>query len=100
MGEELAVHLEIYNLAIGTEGFTDFRIEYEIVPVTSRDRPVRSDEAFIITLSQATTESRFVENLEIKTIDLASGRYLLRIETTDNLNGNSVEKGLIFTIID
>jgi GWxTD domain-containing protein len=89
--EELAVHLEIYNLQISEEGFTDFQVDYQVVPVRRFDWFRGQENEFSLSLNYETTEQRFVENLAIKTRELPTGRYKLQLKITDKIGGQEIE---------
>lgn len=98
--EELAVHLEIYNLRMADDGFTDFQIDYAILPVRRMEWLRGREEEFSLTISQETTTSRFVENLEIETRELPPGSYRLQMKTTDNISGQQVEREIEFRVTE
>jgi hypothetical protein len=98
--EELAVHLEIYNLQHGVDGFTDFRIDYEVQPVRRMEWLRGREQEFSLTLDQRTTQIRFIENLEIRTRELPPGRYRLKLAATDNLSGQQVEREMEFEVVE
>ena len=99
-GEELAVHLQIYNLQQAGDGFTDFRIDYEVQPVRRMEWLRGREQEFSLTLDQRTTQTRFTENLEIRTRELPPGRYRLRLVTTDNTSGQRVEREIEFRVVE
>lgn len=99
-GEELAVHLEIYNLQRGVDGFTDFRIDYEVQPVRRMEWLRGREQEFSLTLDQRTTQTRFTENLEIRTRELPPGRYRLRLAATDKLSGQQMEREIEFRVVE
>ena len=99
-GEELAVHIEIYNLQTSPNGFTDFSIDYEVVPVRRMEWLRGSEQEFSLTLDQQTSQSRFTENLEIRTRELQPGRYKLVMTTTDNTSGQTVQREIEFRVVE
>ena len=99
-GEELAVYLEIYNLQTSPNGFTDFSINYEVVPVRRMEWLRGQDQEFSLTLDQQTSETRFTENLEIRTRELQPGRYKLVMTTTDNTSGQTVQREIEFRVVE
>lgn len=99
-GEELAVHLEIYNLQTSPNGFTDFSIDYEVVPVRRMEWLRGIEQEFSLTLDQQTSQSRFTENLEIRTRELQPGRYKLVMTTTDNTSRQNVQREIEFRVVE
>lgn len=89
--EELAVHLEIYNLQIAEDGFTDFQVDYQVVPVRRFEWFRGRENEFSLSLNYETTEQRFVENLAIKTRELPPGRYKLQLKIIDKIGGQEIE---------
>lgn len=89
--EELAVHLEIYNLQIAEDGFTDFQVDYQVNPVRRFEWFRGREDEFSLSLNYETTEQRFVENLAIKTRELPPGRYKLQLKITDKIGGQQIE---------
>lgn len=99
-GQALAIHLEIYHLQKDGHELMDFTIDYSVRPVRRMEWLRGLDQEFSLTLHQETTEERFVENLEIQTRDLQPGRYILKLKTTDNRSGQTVEREIGFRVIE
>jgi len=88
--EELAVHLEIYNLQTAEDGFTDFQVDYQVVPVRRFEWFRGRENEFSLSLNYKTTEQRFVENLAIKTRELPPGRYKLQLKIIDKIGDQEI----------
>ena len=88
--EELAVHMEIYNLQLGENGFTDFQIDYQIIPVRRFEWFRGREQEFGLSLNYETIEQRFVENLAIKTRELPPGKYKLKLKIIDKIGGQEL----------
>lgn len=99
-GEELAVHLEVYNLQPAQNETATFQVEYEIDPVRRMEWIRGGESEFSLTLDMETSGSRFVENLEIRTRDLKPGRYELLVKATDKTTGQQVERTIEFEVVE
>jgi GWxTD domain-containing protein len=100
-GEELALHVEIYNLHTGIDGLASFMIDYEVAAERRRFEWLRGRKQEVsITVEQEITSDRFIENLEIRTRELEPGRYRLRLITTDNSNGQRVLREVGFRVVE
>lgn len=100
-GEVLAVHVEVYHLQMNPENISDFTLTYEVLEpnpgIIRWLSKYRSNTE--LTLNIQNDSSRYTENLEIKTRDLDTGSYLLRLVATDRATGQSVERELEFEVI-
>lgn len=98
--EELAVHLEIYNLQTAEDGFTDFQVDYQVVLVRRFEWFRGRENEFSLSLNYETTEQRFVENLAIKTRELPPGRYKLQLKIIDKIGGQEIETEKEFQLVE
>jgi len=100
-GEELALHIEIYNLEQAPDGIARFEIRYEVTPVRAMEwLRGREDPPASLTLDQEVQGSRFVENLSIRTRELPPGKYRLQIETTDVVSGLQSVREIEFRVVE
>lgn len=98
--ETLALHFEVYNLEVQSNGFSRFELTYRILPVDESGRVLTDQTEFILTLNFTSEESRLVENLEIETADLMPGLYELRVQITDVNSDQQVNRHTRFEVLD
>lgn len=81
--ETLALHFQVYNLGVQSNGFSRFELTYQILPVDEEGKVLTDQTEFTLTLSFTSEQNRLGENLEIETADLMPGLYELRVQVTD-----------------
>lgn len=100
-GEALAVHVEVYHLQTNADNISDFTLNYEVMEpnpgIIRWISKYRSNTE--LTLNIQNDSSRYAENLEIRTRDLDTGSYLLRLVATDRATGQSMERELEFEVV-
>lgn len=96
--EVIALYFEIYNLKADAQGDYFSTVEYEISPVRNlewiRGRDILTD----LKLNQQSSESRFIQNLEIVTQEFKEGDYRLIITITDEVSEEVIEQEIRFTV--
>lgn len=98
-GEALALHLEVYNLET-REGKGNFRLEYEVTGARRLDWLRGREKEVSLGVSFQTQGSRFVDNLEIQTRDLDTGKYIFALSIIDLESGEKENVTLDFEVIE
>lgn len=99
-GKTLILHLEVYNLAKMSSGFTRFELTYRIFPVDDDGNLLYDQTEFILTLNFTNEEPNVIEDLEIETADLDPGLYELTLQITDTENGQEKERSIRFEVLE
>ena len=94
--ENLAVHVEIYNLQGSPNNVTRFQLSYEILPVNFLGWTREKKDEASVTLNLQATQDRFTEDLEIET-ELQAGKYVLRMQAQNEENGQ-VQREIEFEV--
>lgn len=109
--EPVFVYYEIYNLEVNEAGQSNYKVETKVTPLERR-RGLVSNLAIRLGLKQEKDYSlstsydyfgnssmqRLYNSVKIDAPRI--GKYVLEIKTTDLNNGDSVEKDVVFEIVD
>lgn len=98
--ETLALHFEVYNLGVQSNGFSRFELTYRILPIDKEGRVLTDQTEFTLTLSFTSEDNRLDENLEIETADLMPGLYELRVQITDVNTSQQRQRNTRFEVMD
>lgn len=99
-GENIVVHFEVYHLESGKNDLTNFQISYEILPLNFLGWEKRGRGEISLTLNYETGNPYLINDLEIKTRELETGKYVLKMSAKDLENGNTSSREINFKIID
>jgi len=99
-GENIVVHFEVYHLELNKNDLTNFQISYEILPLNFLGWEKTAGDEISLTLNYETGNPYVSEDLEIKTRDLETGKYVLKMSAKDLENGNTTNREIKFKIID
>jgi len=99
-GRTLILHLEVYNLAKMSSGFTQFELTYRIFPIDEDGNLLSDQTEFILTLNFTNEETTVIEDLEIETADLSPGLYELILNITDTQNEQMKERAIRFEVLE
>tara|TARA_R100001143_G_C3359941_1_gene134813 strand:+ start:4707 stop:6746 length:2040 start_codon:yes stop_codon:yes gene_type:complete len=100
-GENLVVHFEVYQLQTDPDGFSSFDLDYEIRPRSRLFDWARSQaDQFTISLTFENEGDRFVESLEIETIQLEPGNYELTFTIREPASNQTHEQQIEFEVVD
>jgi len=99
-GKTLNLHLEVYNLARMSSGFSRFELTYRIFPIDEDGNLLYDQTEFILTLNFTNEETNVVEDLEIETADLDPGLYELTLQITDTETGQQKEGAIRFEVLE
>ena len=99
-GETLILHIEVYNLAKMSSGFTQFELTYRIFPIDDEGNLLSDQTEFILTLNFTNEETTVIEDLEIETADLGPGLYELNLHISDTQNGQVKERAIRFEVLE
>lgn len=97
--EILALHVEVYNLEMQENGFSQFELTYRILPVDEDGNILTDQTEFILTLNFTSDEPRLIEDLEIQTADLNPGLYELVVQITDVNSEQSKTRSVRFEVM-
>lgn len=98
--KNLAVHVEVYHLQQGPDGKTKFQLSYQILPVNFMGWTQEKKDEVSLTLNLETPQTRYVEDLEIRTDVLQPGKYVLRMKIIDQENGQETQQEIEFRVIN
>lgn len=99
-GKTLILHLEVYNLAEMSSGFTRFELTYRIFPIDDDGNLLSDQTEFILTLNFTNEETTVVEDLEIETANLGAGLYELILQITDTETLQEKERSIRFEVLE
>lgn len=101
LGDNLALHYQVYHLEQGLDDISRFEIEFEITKKQKFLDILRKDPPrYSLTLNQQTDKNYFRENLEVETNNLEKGNYTLRLTIKDTIRNQTVERKIDFKVID
>lgn len=98
--ENLAVHVEVYHLKLGSDGTGRFQLSYKILPRTQSGWTKEREQEFSLTLNMETRKPHFSENLEIKASELKPGRYTLRMTASERESGRKISREINFEVVE
>lgn len=100
-GENLVVHFEVYQLQTTPDGFSSFDLDYEIRPRSRLFDWARAQvDQFTISLTFENEGDRFVESLEIETVQLEPGNYELTLTIREPSSNQTKEQQIQFEVVE
>lgn len=98
VGEDLVVHIELYNISRDPGGIGELSLSYQLVPVNFLGWSKKQQQEFSLTLNLKTDEPFWRENLEIQTRALDPGSYKIILTAEDLQTGSELERELQFEV--
>ena len=87
--KNLWIHLEVYHLQKKQGQNAVFDVDYRIIPLNKKGKPVKKDTYVGLTLKYESPYDYSKENLQIDLSDIKSGKYRLKLKVNDKASGQS-----------
>lgn len=105
------LYFEVYQLQVNASGRTNARIEYTIYPLSGGGRPIiavtganpsqaDTDGAFSLFQEEEGTQETLYRDIAIDLNRAPTGRYAIQVRVTDNNRAESVDKTIVFRLVE